>query len=80
MNDLDTMYDDQGIVEAALSIARTVRDDVRQGAGFARQSSPESVLPSPRWQRAWTIPLRRQNLNHLAITLHTHLTTTIWTA
>ena len=40
MNDLDTMYDDQGIVEAALSIARTVRDDV----------------PAGRWTRSAVLP------------------------
>jgi hypothetical protein len=40
MNDLDTMYNDQGIVEAALSIARTVRDDV----------------PAGRWVRSAVLP------------------------
>ena len=40
MNDLDTMYDDQGIVEAALSIARTVRDEV----------------PAGRWVRSAVLP------------------------
>ena len=40
MNDLDVMYDDQGIVEAALSIARTVRDEV----------------PAGRWTRSAVLP------------------------
>ncbi len=40
MNDLDAMYDDQAIVEAALAIARTVRDEV----------------PAGRWTRSAVLP------------------------
>jgi hypothetical protein len=40
MNDLDTMYDDQGIVEGALAIARAVRDEV----------------PAGRWTRTAVLP------------------------
>ena len=57
MNDLDVMYDDQGIVEAALSIARTVRDDVPAG-----RWTRSAVLPGI----GATISAMASRLNHTA--------------
>ena len=57
MNDLDTMHDDQGIVEAALSIARTVRDEVPAGRWVRT-----AVLPGI----GATISAMASRLNHRA--------------
>jgi hypothetical protein len=57
MYDLDAMYDDQDIVEGALAIARTVRDDVHAGRWVR-----SAVLPGI----GATISALASRLNHRA--------------
>jgi hypothetical protein len=57
MNDLDTMIDDQGIVEGALAIARAVRDEVPAGRWIR-----SAVLPGI----GATIYAMASRLNHSA--------------
>ena len=57
MNDLDTMIDDQGIVEGALAIARAVRDEVPAGRWIR-----SAVLPGI----GATITAMASRLNHSA--------------